>query len=457
MSQEMDALISRYLDEDLTTEEQDRLSDWIKADDNHASQFAKRVMLHDRLFDLSRSGLQSASDTIASSERNASETKGRTEPAGNRRYGILAVIAASLILMVGYGYWQQDRGQSVVELPSEKPFVTVTQVVAKGQELKWNRGDRLANESLVFTDGLVRLHFDDGVEVTIEGPVNYKLIAPGHTRLDSGRLAAIVPSGAEGFRVDTPSAEVIDLGTAFGIELSDSGDTSVSVFDGEVEVGLPESQSRQTLTEGQAVRIQAGNPIESVEFDMAPFERIWPVASGIESTQGEFQLLPPWPRRIRFVRSDTTIFVQPEGYSVRLSQPLAVNISQPGDYSQEGQLTTSEVASGSNVRSFVLHYHPEETTRKRRTDRITGSITFDCPVVGLIVLQEELMASRKQLSLRNSGESHARRQLEFSGGPLGDTVSLSADRRTVELTLASPGRSSDLLRIVVDAASDDDG
>ena len=41
-----------------------------------------------------------------------------------------------------------------------------------------------------------------------------------------------VPPGAEGFRVDTPSAQVVDLGTAFGIEQFADGTSKVSVFDG---------------------------------------------------------------------------------------------------------------------------------------------------------------------------------------------------------------------------------
>lgn len=446
MSQEIDSLISRYLDEDLTDQEQARLSDWINADTRNASQFAERVMLHDRLFDLSSCGIQPSSETLESPQKQDPITATQ-----NRRYGMVAAIAASLVLMVGYTYWPQG-GNTVLRQSSKTSFVSVTQVMGAGEQFTWGRGDRLVAETLVLPSGFVRLRFDDGVEATIEGPASYDLIAPGHTRLASGRLTATVPPGAEGFRVDTPSAEIVDLGTAFGIELTKSGDTSVSVFDGQVEVGLPESLSKQTLSQGQTVRIQSGKPIEAVEFDFSPFEKIWPVASGIESSSGDFRLLPPWPRRIRFVRSDQTIFVQPEGYRVRLSQPLTVNISEPGDYSREGQLSAVELATGRTVRSFVLHYHPEEAMRRRKTDPINGSITFDRPVIGIIILQEELIASRQQLSLRNSGEAHVRRQLELTGGPLGDTVSLSADRRTVNLTLASPGRSSDLLRIVVDAS-----
>lgn len=56
MGDDIEALISGYLDDELVADEQLRLSVWINADPDHADEFAKRVMLHNRLFDLSRVG-----------------------------------------------------------------------------------------------------------------------------------------------------------------------------------------------------------------------------------------------------------------------------------------------------------------------------------------------------------------------------------------------------------------
>ena len=66
-----------------------------------------------------------------------------------------------------------------------------------------------------------------------QGPAEYELVSISQTKLNSGLLSATVPPGSEGFEVTTPTARVVDLGTAFGVQLSDSGSSNVTVFDGE--------------------------------------------------------------------------------------------------------------------------------------------------------------------------------------------------------------------------------
>ena len=139
------------------------------------------------------------------------------------------------------------------------------------------------------------------------------------TQLVSGLLTATVPPGAEGFRVDTPTAQVVDLGTAFGIEQRTDGTSKVSVFDGEVEViGQKGSGKKRLLTEGQALQLAANGKVSEAEFSTSQFEKLWPIASGIAGSSGAFEFAPRWPRKLRLVESDTKIFVIPEGYAKRL-------------------------------------------------------------------------------------------------------------------------------------------
>ena len=66
------------------------------------------------------------------------------------------------------------------------------------------------------------------------------------------------------------------------------------------------------------------------------------------------------------------------------------------------------------------------------------------------MLHRELAESARRFSRRGAGEMHGRRQLELSGRPTGDRVTVSEDRRTLHIELSSPGFSSDLLRIIVE-------
>ncbi len=61
--------------------------------------------------------------------------------------------------------------------------------------------------------------------------------------MTTGRCSVHAPDGAEGFRVDTPQTQVIDLGTRFTVAVDDVGQTDVQVIEGAAEV-QPISESR---------------------------------------------------------------------------------------------------------------------------------------------------------------------------------------------------------------------
>ncbi|MGY8675629.1 MAG: FecR domain-containing protein, partial [Verrucomicrobiia bacterium] len=283
MSSEIDELINGYLDESLTEREQRELSDWIKADPTNAKHFAKAVMLHDRL--------QGEISAAAANAEFAADSKVVEFPKLGAHFSKRMIqLAAAIALMLTVLYWPTGPGTKVVEIPRgveaphvEKGFATIAHVIdvefGEGSELK--AGQRLGEHTIFMNSGVLRLQFDSGVEVTVQGPAKYELRGPAFTKLSSGLLTANVPPGAEGFRVDTPTAEVTDLGTSFGIRLDPDGASHVSVFEGEVEVEEPDSGEKKLLKEGEEIFVTAEHKLESAKFDAKPYENIWPVSSGI--------------------------------------------------------------------------------------------------------------------------------------------------------------------------------
>ncbi|MEL7500443.1 MAG: FecR domain-containing protein [Planctomycetota bacterium] len=363
-------------------------------------------------------------------------------------YVTAAAVAACLlisIILIG-------PGDSEATTDSFATFAQATEAIWDSAPM--GVGERIGAETLQLKEGLIRLEFDSGVEVTLEGPAVFKLVDESKSELKSGLLTATVPPGAEGFTVDTPAAQVIDLGTSFGIDLSNEGFANVSVFDGEVEVSTPMTTERDTTTkhlisEGESVRIGTDHKVEDISFDPKPFENMWPTASGIVSSTEAIHFVPPWPRQIRFVKSDDQIFVGVEGRPVQLQTELNVNISEPGNCAEPGDLSPIAVPTKTTVRSYILHFSPESQLGRRRAKRVSGSITFDRPVLGIIVRHEELLASRQRFGRRSVGEANQRRELSLTGNDMGDRISLSEDRKTVSLDLISLGRSSDLVRVIV--------
>ena len=117
-------------------------------------------------------------------------------------------------------------------------------------------GSALAPGWLRLESGLAQVVFYSGARLVIEGPAELRLVSPSEAVFPSGRLLAEVPQPARGFRLKTDHLDVVDLGTAFGIDAT-HGRTEVHVFNGKVEL-LSDSAAKQLLTEGQAATV-AGN------------------------------------------------------------------------------------------------------------------------------------------------------------------------------------------------------
>ena len=95
--------------------------------------------------------------------------------------------------------------------------------------------DLVAGEMLRLTSGVAEIKFFGGGEVVLEGPAEFEIQTGARGRLELGRLTARAPVlRAKGFIIDTPSAEIEDLGTEFGVNVDRRGSVEVSVFDGKV-------------------------------------------------------------------------------------------------------------------------------------------------------------------------------------------------------------------------------
>ena len=135
-------------------------------------------------------------------------------------------------------------------------------------------GDRFAIRS-----GLVEIAYDTGAKVILQGPVVYEVESMTGGHLAVGRLTArLEKKGIAGsrstvrtplFAITTPSAVVTDLGTEFGLEVNQQGQTKSHVFRGSVRVqsvdnaGKPENGGR-VLREGESVQVNILNGRGSV-------------------------------------------------------------------------------------------------------------------------------------------------------------------------------------------------
>jgi hypothetical protein len=150
-------------------------------------------------------------------------------------------------------------------------------------ELSTQAGTELIAGSLHLTKGFVEITFGKGTKIILEAPAKIELEDTNHLLLREGRLSAKAPPEASGFTVDSPNASFMDIGTEFGVNVSENGQSELQVFQGEVMLfaGMNRhvKRIRQTVKAGEAKRIHALNAeISDIPWGKADYIRRVPSA-----------------------------------------------------------------------------------------------------------------------------------------------------------------------------------
>lgn len=186
-------------------------------------------------------------------KREAEDTNSRSTTKtvtrhGSRRWptrltGALVTVAASALLMVLLNL----AGENPISRNGESGLVAKAEpsasgfAVLSGQDgAVWSgnpltQGDLLPTGQLHLRSGRVHIELFSGVQMVIEGDAQFSIDSPMQVTMDRGLARARVPEPAHGFKIQTNSGDVIDLGTEFSIDVDDGG-ADVHVVDGEVEL-----------------------------------------------------------------------------------------------------------------------------------------------------------------------------------------------------------------------------
>lgn len=230
----------------------------------------------------------------------------RKEPAQlapSRRKSVIPwsgmAVAASVIFAAGWGFHALlDRPKPLVinNAPSREP-ARITGMV--GVEWDTTAPDLLATQAavrrLAIRSGLVEVTYGSGVRVTLEGPADFTVKDAGAGLLTNGKLAALVPKGAEGFRVDYANGSVVDLGTEFAMDAKSDGSTELGVFQGKVELHLPGDAPRPILADQALIhQPSAGERLQAIPLDREKFIRQLP------SRDFRWEITSPGAREVTF-------------------------------------------------------------------------------------------------------------------------------------------------------------
>jgi hypothetical protein len=215
-----------------------------------------------------------------------------SQPAGQANRSVrflqmMGALAASVAITAAASSWLtyegvQGRGPLAAMLAAGSvagPLVEgqgISDVVARvaaTRNCRWSGGtsdlgfgaEVAGGELLQLETGLAELTFPGGARVVLEGPAAFRINDSESIELYSGRVAAAVPTEAQGFSIKTPRLVIAETGAQYGVVAGAGADGSdeVHVFEGAIEARAIDGRGRITsvvnLASLEAARFRSAN------------------------------------------------------------------------------------------------------------------------------------------------------------------------------------------------------
>ncbi len=287
-------LITAYLDDTLTNAERDELTVWLKAHPDNLRAFVEANLFEQQI----RSAITSQAQRDAAGDFvEDGKVPLRPETRMERVYRwpwfvslgprlAIAGMAAMVLFTVGVILWlNRSPGASATDLAQITGIWSAQSPDISGL---FQMGQKLGPGRITLVAGAIEITLCNSVSMVFEGPGELELLTPMRAILHAGQAVARVPKNARGFRMETPGANVVDLGTEFAVKTGSGLSTDVQVYDGQV-IATPRSGNAtgsfsQRLVAGHAARYTPDAHTVSQSLAYAPdrFVRRLPVDPPIE-------------------------------------------------------------------------------------------------------------------------------------------------------------------------------
>ena len=280
----MMGLLEAKCNDALSDEGVQELEELLRGSEDARREFWKTIAVHADL----EQELSASSDWSGTTERilESAASGGLAKPVG--KPGIwrtaFAMAAAACVLVGSFlafqsvwhkgfeaGNNQQQQQQLADDARAPKPVLG--QLSSEhgnsrwsfGHAGDWNSTSYHQGDTISVDEGEVQLELESGTVASLRAPVVLQLVSDDRIRLMRGHIVVDVAKGDEGFTVETASAEVIDLGTVFSVDVAEDG-TDVVVFDGAVDLRVTGRGGASGGGQEAAKRFRAGEAVH-VGFD----------------------------------------------------------------------------------------------------------------------------------------------------------------------------------------------
>lgn len=261
MSTDFRELMSKRLDGTLTASEHQALEEWLLSGDKQLDVFVEWMRMHVAITHVlaERDYLALRDESSQSSEKCEAPAVPRSledavlhlHSGRSRKAAFAKLLGIAATLIVGMALLWDDAADDEPArqanarqepAPAAAAETAIAATVSNAQDVIWAEGtlqfdygeDVPQGQIVILKSGHLELTFNSGATVLLAGPCRFRVDKELNGTLFMGKLAASVPPRARGFVIDTPTSEVVDLGTEFGVAVDSSGQSEVHVFEGEV-------------------------------------------------------------------------------------------------------------------------------------------------------------------------------------------------------------------------------
>jgi hypothetical protein len=287
---EFDELLSRYFEGCASKQEVAKLEERLLSDEQFARHVSRWCLMHRQVADLLAekalhelmNGFVTGApappqEILGKAARQVSEGTGERGNSAARSnlawFGLaaaaLAVVATSIAMWPRGGATSDSPNSTAVaniadsDQPPTGRVGTLTQLVDAqwmSGAPRYHHGQQLdVGNRIALVAGMAKITFDCGAEIVLEGPCEFIAQTPMAGYLKSGKITADVPRRAFAFAIFSPKVDFVDLGTSFGLNIGEQGDSQLHVFQGEV---LCSRSAQDDKARGTVYHVTENNAVE---------------------------------------------------------------------------------------------------------------------------------------------------------------------------------------------------
>lgn len=404
-------LIQAHFNGQLTPEQMQELRAWLHADARHVRVFVRYGALHSALHDYwKQKDLRTSIDYFAmveSSDENPDipvkedlipeiqHPHRRIEP---RFLGIMAAVVIALVWLL---WWAMDSYM----VPPIARLIRVENAQWEGAKISIPVNSILTAETLSLSQGLAEIRLRGDARLIVCAPCKFTINEANDIELQSGEIVAHITDRTSAFRIRTPHAQILDLGTSFGVRVMPEKQTDVSVFRGSVRITQIKKRGKPlALNAGQTCSINTQGHIQQSNLSSASDGFVRKIlVPGLIDVQGDIRFAPPplSNQDALLPISDKHAFALLERSGVVLNKPLEVFVPKSNTWYGSDILSSAQslpyrtLPAGKRVDCYLIHASRRDTSNNQTIFKTLyeGSLQFKGRILGLIIRGRRLYAT----------------------------------------------------------------